>query len=122
MTAIHSPSLDLPQLFSPAQAAEILRSLGLVEMTECALRTRAYRRQVPFHLNGRRVRFTADDLREIVEGHAHRPQPPTGAEIPPTTPPPAPRPLSVRSTPRSRETWRARSPRGNPSPDGGHPR
>jgi hypothetical protein len=59
--------LDLPQLFAPAEAAEILRGLGLTEMTECALRTRAYRRQVPFHLNGRRIRFTADDLREIVE-------------------------------------------------------
>ena len=43
-------------------------------MTECALRTRAYRRQVPFHLNGRRIRFTAGDLREIVEGQARTAQ------------------------------------------------
>ena len=70
VTAIDPPALDLPRLFTPAQAAEILRGLGLTEMTECALRTRAYRRQVPFHLNGRRIRFTATDLREIVEGQA----------------------------------------------------
>ena len=75
VTAIDPPALDLPQLFTPAQAAEILRNLGLAEMTECALRTRAYRRQVPFHLNGRRIRFTASDLREILEGQAHRPRP-----------------------------------------------
>ena len=68
-----SEGLDLPLLFTPAEAAEILQQLGLPEMTECALRTRAYRRQVPFHLNGRRIRFTADDLREIVEGQAQRP-------------------------------------------------
>jgi len=29
-------ALDLPQLFTSAQAAEILRGLGLPEMTECA--------------------------------------------------------------------------------------
>ena len=74
MTTVDLAALDLPQLFTPAQAAEILRSLGLTEMSECALRTRAYRRQVPFHLNGRRIRFTASDLREIVEGQAQRPQ------------------------------------------------
>jgi hypothetical protein len=43
-------------------------------MTECALRTRAYRKQVPFHLNGRRVVFSLADLREIAEGVACRPQ------------------------------------------------
>ena len=80
MTAVDPPALDLPQLFTAAQAAEILRTLGLTEMTECALRTRAYRRQVPFHLNGRRIRFTAGDLREIVEGQARRPTPATGTE------------------------------------------
>lgn len=47
MTAVHPSVLDLPELFTPAQAAEMLRGLGLAEMTECALRTRAYRRQVP---------------------------------------------------------------------------
>jgi hypothetical protein len=57
-------------VFSPAVAAEILRSLGLTEMTECALRTRAYRKQVPFHLNGRRITFTIGDLRMIAEGTA----------------------------------------------------
>jgi hypothetical protein len=76
MTAIDANALDLPQLFTPAEAAEILRSLGLSEMTECALRTRAYRRQVPFHLNGRRISFTVADLREIVEGQAQRPRSP----------------------------------------------
>ena len=51
--AIHDPkALALPQVFSPAAAAEVLRDLGLSELTECALRTRAYRRQVPFHMNG----------------------------------------------------------------------
>lgn len=65
--------LDLPQLFSAAEAAEILRRLGLAEMTECGLRTRAYRRQVPFHMNGRRIRFTASDLREIIESQVRRP-------------------------------------------------
>jgi hypothetical protein len=90
MTAIDLAALDLPQLFTPAQAAEILRMLGLPEMTECALRTRAYRRQIPFHLNGRRIRFTASDLRAIAEGHAHKPQP---AQDPDTAdgPMPAPR-------------------------------
>ena len=73
MTAIDVNALELPRLFTPAEAAEILRSLGLSELTECALRTRAYRRQVPFHLNGRRIMFTVADLREIVEGQAQRP-------------------------------------------------
>ena len=77
-----SAGLDLPRLFAPAEAAEILRQLGLTEMTECALRTRAYRRQVPFHLNGRRIRFTASDLREIVEGQARRPEPADAAPSP----------------------------------------
>jgi hypothetical protein len=72
MTAIDPSSLDLPQDFTPAGAAEILRDLGLAEMTECALRTRAYRRQIPFHLNGRRIRFTTSDLRDIVEGPPQR--------------------------------------------------
>ncbi len=54
MTSVDLSTLGLPQIFAPRQAAEILRGLGLTEMTECALRTRAYRKQVPFHLNGRR--------------------------------------------------------------------
>jgi hypothetical protein len=36
-------------------------------MTETALRSRAYRRQIPFHLNGRKITFTESDLREIAE-------------------------------------------------------
>jgi hypothetical protein len=113
MTAIDLAALDLPQLFTPAQAAEILRSLGLPEMTECALRTRAYRRQIPFHLNGRRVRFTASDLREIAEGHANRPQPAPDAD-PADGPVPAPRqrrkPAALKVAPASGEAWRARTP------------
>ena len=72
--------LGLPQVFSPAQAAEILRGVGLTEMTECALRTRAYRKQVPFHLNGRRIMFTLNDLREIAEGEPQPREP--SAEVP----------------------------------------
>jgi hypothetical protein len=94
------------------EAAEVLRSLGLVEITECALRTRAYRKQVPFHLNGRRIVFTLGDLREIVEGEERRPQRRDGA----VTPRAAPRPtLRRRQLPRSSATsaepWRARGSR-----------
>src|SRR5215475_11751846 len=103
MTTADLEGLDLPQLFTPAQAAEILRTLGLPEMTECALRTRAYRRQIPFHLNGRRIRFTASDLREIAEGHAHRPQPAPDAD-PADGPVPAPR---RRRKPAARKVARA---------------
>ena len=74
--SIVPPSLDnLAQVFEPPRAAEILRGLGLTGMTECALRTRAYRRQVPFHRNGNRITFTLDDLKEIAEGEASRPEP-----------------------------------------------
>jgi hypothetical protein len=73
----HHESRDLPQVFSPADAVHVLRGLGLTSMTECALRTRAYRKQVPFHLNGRRITFTLGDLQEIAEGKACRPQPRT---------------------------------------------
>lgn len=114
MTAIDAKALGLPQLFTPAEAAEILRSLGLSEMTECALRTRAYRRQVPFHLNGRRIRFTVADLREIVEGQAQRPRPPDpDAAGPPAQ---AARPAArtrrppVRAAVPTQEAWRARRP------------
>lgn len=58
------PLHRLAPVCCPAQAAEILRHLGLTEMTEmteCALRTRAYRRQIPFHRNGNRIIFTLSD-------------------------------------------------------------
>ena len=89
-------ALDLPRVFSPAEAAWVLRSLGLTEMTECALRTRAYRKRVPFHLNGRRITFTLSDLREIAEGEARRPQPAAGTH----TPGLATRPVARRCSPR----------------------
>jgi hypothetical protein len=113
--------LDLPQLFAPAEAAEILRHLGLGEMTECALRTRAYRRQVPFHLNGRRIRFTASDLREIVEGQARRPEPADAAPSQPSRRQ-APRRSLARSADRPPQTWRARRPHATPVADGERPR
>jgi hypothetical protein len=114
--------LDLPRLFSPLQAAEILRGLGLTEMTECALRTRAYRRQIPFHRNGRRIQFTADDLREIAEGQAQRPDS-TGAPRPSVhaaASAPAPKPAPRRSTARTADhapvAWRARRLASEPTP------
>ena len=67
-------SLGLTRVFSPVQAVEILRNLGLEDLTECALRTRAYRRQIPFHQNGRKITFTVDDIREIAEGRPQRPE------------------------------------------------
>ena len=100
-----SAALDLPLLFTPAEAAEILQQLGLPEMTECALRTRAYRRQVPFHLNGRRIRFTSGDLREIAEGQARRPRP---ADAPPQPREQALRRSLTRSAEGPPQTWRAR--------------
>ena len=101
--------IDLPQLFAPAEAAEILRRLGLTEMTECALRTRAYRRQVPFHLNGRRIRFTADDPREIVEGQSRPPEPKDSA--PQSARRQAHRRSQARAADHPPQTWRARQPR-----------
>lgn len=101
-------ALGLPLLFSAAEAAELLRRLGLTEMTECALRTRAYRRQVPFHMNGRRIRFTASDLREIVESQARRP---SAADAPPaaaSTSRRTPRRSAARTGQRPAPTWRAR--------------
>jgi hypothetical protein len=107
-------ALNLPRLFSPLQAAEILRGLGLTDMTECALRTRAYRRQIPFHRNGRRIQFTASDLREIAEGQAQRPGS-TGTPRPPVEASgsaPAPKTSPRRSTARTAAcapiAWRAR--------------
>lgn len=91
----------------------MLRSLGLMDMTECALRTRAYRRQVPFHLNGRRILFTLGDLREIAEGETCPPPPRTHAATPGATPRPTtrrrPAPQHSAST---GDRWRARAPRG----------
>jgi len=112
--------LGLPQLFAPAEAAEILRHLGLTEMTECALRTRAYRRQVPFHLNGRRIRFTADDLREIVEGQPRRPEPKDAA--PQSAPRQAHRRSQARAADHPPQTWRARQPRAASAAEGPPPR
>jgi hypothetical protein len=66
--------IGLARVFTPADAAEVLRSAGLEDITECALRTRAYRKQIPFHRNGHRIIFTVEDLREIAEGQAIRPQ------------------------------------------------
>lgn len=115
------PNLDLPQLFAPAEAAEILRRLGLTEMTECALRTRAYRRQVPFHLNGRRIRFTVSDLREIVEGQARRPKS-TDAEPLPSVRGQAHRRSVARTADHPSQTWRARQPRATSAAEGRQPR
>lgn len=123
--ALSPATLGLPQLFSPTLAAEILRSLGLTEITECALRTRAYRRQIPFHLNGRQIRFTIGDLREIAEGQARRPNP---------SGPPHPAPATTARkahTPRRSYTrtaepapirWRARGSADKPSPNRENPR
>jgi hypothetical protein len=116
-----SAGLDLPRLFAPAEAAEILRHLGLHEMTECALRTRAYRRQVPFHLNGRRVRFTPGDLREIAEGQARRPEPTDAAPSPRTRRQASQRSLT-RSADQPPQTWRARRPPGTSAVGGEQPR
>jgi hypothetical protein len=116
-----SAGLGLPRLFAPAEAAEILRQLGLPEMTECALRTRAYRRQVPFHLNGRRVRFTPGDLREIVEGQARRPRPADAAPSPQARKQ-APRQSLTRSADDPPQTWRARRTPETSAVDGDQPR
>lgn len=103
--------LRLPHVFSPAEAAQLLRQAGLAEITECALRTRAYRKQVPFHLNGRRIVFTLGDLHEIAEGAAHRPQPQSKVTAPAAAPSPPPRrrPRS-RPAPAAGNPWRARRP------------
>jgi len=109
---------DLPPVFSPAAAAEVLGDLGLTGITECALRTRAYRKQVPFHLNGRRITFTLADLRVIAEGEACTPQPQAQrAQAIRVTRRPAPprgrRPSSGRpSCTEDSDPWRAHLPRG----------
>jgi hypothetical protein len=121
MDLVDLSALDLPQIFLPKEAAEVLRSLGLAEMTECALRTRAYRKQVPFHLNGRRIVFTLGDLREIVEGEEHRPQRHDRAVRPRAAAPPV---IRRRQLPRRSvipaEPWRARGSRDlQPKPGNG---
>jgi hypothetical protein len=101
----------LIRVFTPAQAAEVLRSAGLEEITECALRTRAYRRQIPFHLNGHRIIFTLGDLREIAEGQARRPEEPSGSRASAAIVPPKPRRqhAAARSaSPADASLWRAR--------------
>lgn len=104
-------AFGLPHVFSPGEAARLLRAAGLTELTECALRTRAYRKQVPFHLNGRRIVFTLSDLREIAEGEALRPQSPVTAAMPGPTPQPVPRRRSLmRRTAATSDPWRARRP------------
>lgn len=110
MTAADLSALGLPQVFSPADAAGVLRGLGLRDITECALRTRAYRKQVPFHRNGRRIVFTVDDLREIAEGEAHRPPVRVRAASHAGAPPSAShRPLPA-SHSKPDGAWRARVP------------
>lgn len=99
----------LAPIFTPARAAEILRSLGLADMTECALKTRAYRKQIPFHINGHRLIFTLDDLREIAEGDAHRPEAPTEPDRPTAAVPRKTRRRRRTDTsPVSPARWRAR--------------
>jgi hypothetical protein len=109
--------IGLAQVFTPAQAAEVLRGIGLDAMTACALRTRAYRKQIPFHLNGHRIIFTIEDLREIAEGQSIRPQPAereadVAAHASTATPARAARRAPSR-VPRQlpADAWRARRPR-----------
>lgn len=107
LSALSEPGL--PQIFTPTAAAELLRAHGLTSITECALRTRAYRKQVPFHLNGRRIVFTLADLAEIAEGQARQPQPREA----PTPRAAMPRPQRRRPTGHCTEppdSWRARRP------------
>ena len=102
-------SLGLAPIFTPARAAEILRGLGLDDMTECALRTRAYRKQIPFHINGHRLTFTLADLREIAEGRPCRPEPPRGTGKAEPAPPRRRTPARTQVPPQG--AWRDRKPR-----------
>lgn len=113
MTAAEDPErlVNLARVFTPAQAAQVLRDAGLVDMTECALRTRAYRKQIPFHLNGRRIIFTADDLREIAEGTPCRPELHDSSERPEQARVPTQRRKMTRVTQPESGGWRARRPR-----------
>ena len=91
----------------------MLRGTGLDAMTACALRTRAYRKQIPFHLNGHRIIFTIEDLREIAEGQAIRPQSAEReAQAPDITPPRAVRRARARVPSQlPADAWRAKRPR-----------
>ena len=93
--------IGLAPVFTPAQAAGVLRSIGLDDITECALRTRAYRKQIPFHLNGHRIIFTTADLREIAEGKPRRPL--DGQDDRPCK--------TVPEQPQEPDVWRAKRPR-----------
>jgi hypothetical protein len=104
----------LPPVFEPSRAAEVLHRLGLSAITECALKTRAYRKQVPCHRNGHRIIFTLDDLKEIAQGQAQRPVA-RGERKPPSTRPetPAQRRLPRQARKRGHDApaegaWRAR--------------
>jgi hypothetical protein len=100
--------LGLPQVFFPAAAAAVLRNAGLTELTECALRARAYRRQVPFHRNGRRIVFTLGDLREIATGESHA----SGRRAHATAVArPTHHALPPRNSTATADCWRARRPR-----------
>ena len=104
----------LPRVVTPRRAAEILRRAGLEEITECALRTRAYRKQIPFHRNGHRIIFTIEDLCEIAQGTAYHPEAAEPAELPERSAPaarPAPRRRAIRVSGHDHEQWRARRPR-----------
>jgi hypothetical protein len=109
----------LPRIMTPARAAELLRDIGLEDITECALRTRAYRKQIPFHRNGHRIFFTMEDLCEIARGTAchpadnRRPDHPTPTEhpVPPPHPPAVKRRKAPHANDHERERWRARWPR-----------
>jgi hypothetical protein len=114
MSACEEPAeiaqlIGLAPVFTPAQAAEVLRSIGLDEITECALRTRAYRKQIPFHLNGHRIIFTVEDLREIAEGRPCRPLADRGSGLRETI---VMSEQAKQSTSgQDRDVWRARRPR-----------
>jgi hypothetical protein len=107
--------LGLPQVFSPAEAAAVLRDAGLREMTECALRTRAYRKQVPFHRNGRRIIFTLSDLRDIASGEPHTPKHETQTATRPATSRSSHRHQSLPGHKATADLWRARRPGNCPA-------
>lgn len=102
--------LGLPRVFTPAEAALILQTLGLAEITECALRARAYRRQVPCHQNGRRIIFTLSDLHEIAEGQPRPPRPVAEPRITSSSPAPIMRRRPA-TPPQEAVQWRARNSR-----------
>jgi len=106
----HPGELGLPLLFSPAEAAAVLRDAGLRDMTECALRTRAYRKQVPFHRNGRKIIFTLSDLHDIAAGEPHSLER-RDETAPAATSRPAHAHPSSRRAAADTDPWRPRQPR-----------